>query len=97
MRTFGPSIHPSAPIRRLAKVSVRYVFVFVTSRAAWISSLTITTAPKQAVRSLAARRIALNRLAGPSDPMTVHGRIEPVTTTGFVLRTVRSSQEANRA
>jgi hypothetical protein len=36
--------------------------------------------------------MALKRFACASEPITVHGRIAPVNTTGLWLRTVRSAQ-----
>lgn len=60
--------------------------------AAWNSSFSISTVPKQRVTPLAASTMALNRFAGASVPITVQGRIAPVMITGFWLCTVRSSQ-----
>jgi hypothetical protein len=52
----------------------------------------MTTVPKQVVFWLAASRMALNRFASPSHELVSDWRIEPVTTTGLSLRSVRSSQ-----
>ncbi len=57
--TLSPSIQPSTPYSRVWNVSVRYEFDFVTSRAAWISSLSMSTVPKQNVCWDAATLIAL--------------------------------------
>ena len=67
----------------------RSVEVFVTSRAAWISSFSTTSTPMPRASGLAATRIALTRLMPASVDSALDGRCAPTSTTGTRTFSVR--------
>ena len=75
-------------------VSTPVVLVFVTSRAAWISSFIVTTTPLPTLSLLIATFTALNKFNGPSALSEPLFLIAPTMTTGLSLLTTRSRKYA---
>ncbi|MNR13021.1 hypothetical protein D3C85_1294030 [compost metagenome] len=65
------------------------MLVLVTSRPVWISSLSTTSVPLPRDSGREATSTASYRFSAPSAPSAVPGRIEPTTTTGLSLLSVR--------
>ncbi len=85
----SPSAWPSTPKSAVRNVCIRKVDVFVTSRAAWISSFSTTSTPMPRASGLAAVRIALTRLSPASLDNALFGRCAPTSTTGMLTFRVR--------
>jgi hypothetical protein len=77
------------PRSGLRKVSSRSVDDLVTSRAAWISSLSSTSTPSPRASGAAATRTAFRRFIAASELRPVAGRCAPTTTTGASTFSVR--------
>src|SRR3989441_1211421 len=83
------SAYPSMPTSGLRKVSSRSVDVFVTSRAAWTSSLRSTSTPSPRASGAPATRTALRRLSPASELRPLAGRCDPTSTTVASTLSVR--------
>src|SRR2546428_344550 len=88
------SAYPSMPRSGLRKVSSRSVEVFVTSRAAWTSSLRSTSTPSPRASGAPATRTALTRFSPASELRPVAGRCDPTSTTGVSTLSVRFKKYA---
>src|ERR1700761_3255100 len=73
---------PSGPVGGLMNAVMLVVWALRTNRAAWISSPNTTRQPRPRACGLAATVTAASRLAGPSAPASIGGRIAPGNTTG---------------
>src|SRR5688572_28101961 len=83
-------ISPTGPRLSERKVSTLVVLVLLTLRDRWIESFRTTITPRPRAPGLVATATALYKFAGPSAPIAVAGRIEPVKTIGLSSGVTRS-------
>ena len=76
------------------KVWMAVVLVLVSECAPCIQSFIMTRTPRPLALGSPATPTALYRFNGPSALTAVEGRIEPTSTTGFALLTIRLRKKA---
>src|SRR6056297_107213 len=90
-KTPSSSTIPKGPNPGESKVATLLVYVFVTSRAAWISSFRQITVPHPSEYLDAATSTEENTFLGPSVPSSLIFLMAAVKMIGFLVFTVRSS------